>query len=133
MPDRQPVIELIRPDEDELRQERLISKFCAERDLKVTVRVQSIDAAAQVVAAGVVATVVAVSDRHDGLRHLISIAGGTVLFIRTRSRIPSLREWLTRAARRGTTPSQIGRAVGESTTDVRRLMRELGIQPPDER
>ena len=127
MPTRRHVVAYIRDGADEKRQERLITKFCTQNDLLPVARAATPQAAAQVIAASPITTVVAVSDRHDGLRHLVHVAGGEVLFIRVRDRLPSLREWLTRAVGHGATPSEIGRLVGEDTTDVRRLLREFGL------
>jgi hypothetical protein len=134
MPDRQPVIAYIRHDgADEKRQERLIVKFCNQHDLDPVARAATPQAAAQAVAAGAAAgitTVIAVSDRRDGLRHLVRVAGGDVRFIRAHERMPSLRDWLGRAVGRGATPSDIGRLVGEDTTDIRQLLRDLGLDRP---
>lgn len=132
MSEREPVVAYIRTDDDAQRQERLITKFCAQHDLQPVARAASPHAAAQVIAAGQITTVVAVSDRRDGLRHLVSVAGGEVRFIRAHERLPSLREWLGRAVGHGATPAEIGHLVGEDTTDVRRLLRELGLDRPRE-
>lgn len=130
MPDWQKTIALIRADEDEARQERLITKYCTEHHLRLVVRASTPQAAAQSVAAGEVDIVVAVSDRRDGLRHLIAVAGGTVRFVRERRRPPTVREWLAKAIGRGITPSAIGQHVGEDTEEIIRIMREYGIKPP---
>lgn len=132
MPDRVPVIAYIRDDRDDARQTRLIVKYCTEHRLNPVIRARTPQAAAQAVGAGHAAIVVAVSDLRDGLRHVVAIAGGTVRFVRERSRRPSLRDWLARAANRGATPSAIGQLVGEDTEEVRRVMREFGIDPPSE-
>jgi len=130
MPDWQKVVALIRVDEDEARQERLITKYCTDHHLTPAFRASTPQAAAQVIAAHEADIVVAVGDRRDGLRHLIAIAGGTVRFVRERRRRPTVREWLARAASRGITPSAIGQHVGEDTEEVLRIMCEYGIKPP---
>lgn len=129
---REPVVAYIRDGSDEKRQERLITRYCTQNDLSPIVRAATPQAAAQVIAAGVIAIVVAVSDHRDGLRNLVRVAGGEVRFIRARERLPSLREWLVRALGHGATPSEIGHLVGEDTTDVRRLLRDFGLERPAE-
>jgi hypothetical protein len=116
------------PHED--RQIRAIYRLCEELDLTVTTRATDIEACARLIAEGHADVVVAASDPRNGLRHLVTVAGGRVEFARTTARLPTLADWLRRAAGRGVTPHQIAKAVGEDTTDVSRIMRELGLNKP---
>lgn len=120
------------PGPTEERQTRDITRFCAAHDLDVTARATDVETCARLVASGLAEVVVAAADPRNGLRHRVTVAGGRTVFVReARGRIPSLADWLRRAAGRGVTPRQIGQAVGEDTTDVSRIMREFGIDPPD--
>ena len=118
------------PGPTEGRQVRAIDLLCEELGLVYTTRATDIQACVRLIAAGHAQVVVAASDPRNGLRHLVTVAGGRVEFARTHARIPTLADWLRRALGRGATPHEIGDMFGESTTDVSRIMRELGIDRP---
>lgn len=131
MPSKTPVVAYVHPDGDEKKQHRTLLKLCKERAFVIESICDNPRACAEAVAAGVAAIVIAVLDHRVGLRHAVALAGGTVVFARARvSRLPSLREWLGRATRRGATDHEIAQVVGESTTDVTQLLRDLGLRPP---
>lgn len=133
MPATTPVVAYVHPGGDEKKQHRTLLRLCKERAYEIESICDNPRACAQLVAAGVAAIVVAVFDHRVGLRHAVSLAGGTVVFARARGpRLPSLREWLGRAATSGASDHDIAQVTGDSTTDVTRLMRELGLRPPSE-
>ena|SRR5690348_10347303 len=129
-----PIVVYIHPDEgDEYKQERAILGFCAEHHLSILCSVTSPEAAAQAVHGGISGTVVAATDPRNGLRSLVGLAGGEVRFVRERSRLPTLRDFLGRAVKAGRTPSDIARAIGSETTDISELLKRLGLRKPDDR
>lgn len=132
-PTRVPVVAYIHPDDSADKQERTLLKLCRERAFELRAVCNDPSACAQMVAAGLVGIVVAMVDHHVGLRHLVDVAGGNVVFAREHVRLPTLREWLARAVGRGASTRQIAQGVGEDTTDVARLLHMLGLQPPPER
>ncbi len=127
-----PVVAYIHPDGSPDRQERSLLKLCRERAFEIKSVCHDPDACAQLVAAGVAGIVIAMVDHRVGLRHLVSVAGGTVVFVRARTRLPSLREFLAAATGRGVSAHTIAQAVGEDTSDVTKLIRDLGLKPPPE-
>lgn len=121
----------LRPGATVNRQERAVTRLCDALGLVVISRASDPDVCAGLVADGLAEVVVAEVDPRNGLRHKVTVAGGRVAFARDKTHAPTLADWLRRAIGRGVTPRQIGHAVGESTTDVSRIMRELGIRRPD--
>jgi len=127
------VVVYIHPDEHEQKQQKAILGFCAEHDFEICGSARTPESAAQAVAAGISQTVVAATDPRNGLRSMVGVAGGEVVFVRERSRTPTLREFLGRAVNGGRTPSQIARLIGSETTDISELLNRLGLRRPDNR
>lgn len=127
------VVIYIHPDQHEQKQERAIIGFCAEHDFEILGAARTPESAAQAVAAGISHTVVAATDPRNGLRSMVGVAGGEMLFVRERSRTPTLRDFLGRAVQTGRTPSQIARLIGSETTDISELLHRLGLRKPDNR
>jgi hypothetical protein len=130
---RTPVIMYVEPDDTAERQHRHIIEYCEDRDLNVTSICESPAAAAEAVRGGIAQVVVAARDPRNGLRHAVTIAGGRVELVRDHNRLPSLRDFLARALRRGRTPHDIASGVGDETTDIAELLKRLNLGKPNRR
>jgi hypothetical protein len=134
MPDR--AVAFLAPGPTDDRQRRHILRFCDARGYTMTTRTDDMYAAARLIAEGFADVVVAATDPRNGVRQLVESAGGRFEVAREPvRRPPTLADWLRRALRRGVTPHHIARAVGETTTDVGQVMRDLGLYegPDDDR
>jgi len=125
-----PVIVYIHPDDQSERQQKAILGHCAEHDLEILGSVATPEAAAQAVGGGISSVVIAATDPRNGLRSQVVAAGGEVRFVRERSRIPTLRDFLSRAVKGGRTPSDIARAIGSETSEISELLKRLGLRKP---
>lgn len=128
-----PAIVYIHPGADEDKQKRLILDYAHANDLAPEVICSKPESCAQAVAGGVSDVVIAAVDPRNGLRDAISEAGGTLILIRERSRTPSLRDFLGRAASRGKTPHDIAHLIGDTTGEVAKLFERLGLRKPDDK
>ena len=128
MPTR--AVAYLTPGDTENRQQRAITDFCHLHDLLVTSRTTNVHAAAQLIHDGLADVVVAETDPRNGLRTAVDAAGGRLEVVHQRANVPTLADWLRRAAGRGITPRQIAAAVGVTTGAVVNVMRMLGITPP---
>jgi hypothetical protein len=123
----------VQPDETAERQRRHIIEYCDTYDLDVRSICVSPAAAAEAVAGGIAEVVVAAQDPRNGLRHLVSEAGGRLDLVREHHRLPTLREFLSRALRRGRTPHDIAHGLGSETTDISELLKQLKLDDPNRR
>jgi hypothetical protein len=128
-----PAIAYIHPGADEDRQKRNILGYAHTHHLTLEVICSAPQSCAQAVAGGVASVVIASVDPRNGLRDAVTAAGGTLVLVRERSRVPSLREFLNGAVRQGKTPHDIARLTGDTTGEVARLFERLGLRKPDDR
>lgn len=127
------VIMYVEPDDTAERQRRHILAYCEGEDLDVRSVCVSPAAAAEAVAGGIATVVVAAQDPRNGLRALVAAAGGRVQLVRDQTRLPTLREFLAQALRRGRTPRDIAHAVGDETADIAELLKQLKLNEPNRR
>lgn len=128
-----PVIAYVNPDDVWERQIQAILGYVHEHDMTIAARCGLPGACAEAVAGGVAEVVVASVDPRNGLREAIAAAGGSLAIVRERSRVPSLREFLSLVLRRGKTSHDIAHLTGDTTGEVDELIRRLGLRNPDER
>lgn len=127
------VIAYVNPDDDRVRQVQAILDYIHANDQSIAARCSTPAACAQAISGGMAEVVVAAVDPRNGLREAVASVGGTLALVRERSRNPTLREFLSRAVGKGRTPHDIAHLIGDSTTEVARLIERLGLRRPDDR
>lgn len=126
-----PVIAYIEVSEQATKIHRAISKFCEERDLEIQALASTPQAAAQAVAAGTAGLVVAAVDPRNGLRHLVTVAHGQVVFVRHPRERLTVAGLFRRLFEHGKTPHEIAEMHDIDTTDVHQILRRGQPRPPE--
>lgn len=126
-----PVIAYIELSDQGTKLHRAITKFCEDRNFEIVTLAATPNAAAQAVAAGEADTVVAAVDPRNGLRHMVTIAQGRVVFVRPPRQRLTVARLFRRLFEKGKSPQEIARMHEMNTTDVRRILERGLPKPPD--
>lgn len=125
-----PAIAYIEPGGNEARQQRAVLDLATRQAFNVVTICAEPGACAAAVAAGLAEVVLAAVDPRNGLREQVAAAGGRAVFAREPRMLPTLRDLLDRALRRGRTPHDIAELLDAETDDVSGLLRRLGLRQP---
>jgi hypothetical protein len=122
------VIAYVPPVDTAARQQRAILEFARTHDLYIQVISSNPQACAQAVAGGLARVVLAAADPRNGLRNLVTAAGGSMRFVREPRERLTVAGLFRRLAGRGQSPHDIAEMHGLDTVDVREILRRS--QPP---